>query len=304
MENGIHSMTYWKNRRTKMQRLKISEENKEEIINDLIEQITKAKTVQELEAITIPKDKTFNKKVKKPEIYISANNLEKMFALVDECSTECQWHGLVKRSTEKIECFYIYDILVFPQINTCSSTDTDEEEYMNWLMKIMDDEDENKINHLRLHGHSHVNMAVFSSSVDDTYQKELLANIKDDDYYIFFVLNKKRDICILVYDYLQNVLFETKEVTIHLLDNMDIINEWAKEQLKENCKSTYYNSYSNSYSWKNKNSKITTTAAYTNPYYDNDEYDFYGDPYYSGVYDPYVKSSKKSKIKSKKKHKK
>lgn len=248
-----------------MKIIKPTQEYKNKVIKEITEQINNAKSMNSIENLKIAKNTIPFKNIKPPEIYIQTNVLEKMFALVENCPTECQWHGLVKRSKEKPEVFYVYDVLVFPQINTAASTDTDEDKYMDWLITIMEDKDQDKFNDLRLHGHSHVNMNVYSSSIDDKFQEDILTNIKDDDYYIFFVLNKNRDICILLYDYLQNILFETKDIKLYLMDNETIIKNWAKEELEKNTiKQTYTKTYPSPYSWYDNGSY------YFDPYYDED----------------------------------
>ena len=256
-----------------MKKLKVTHEDKTRILKDITEQINNAKTLTELENIKITKDKTYLTKIKKPSIYIKCDVLEKMFALVNESSTECQWHGLVQRNPKE-NAYWIYDVLVFPQINSAASTDSDEEKYTEWLMQL----DDNTIKHLRMHGHSHVNMEVYSSTIDDTFQEEILSNIKDDDYYIFFVLNKKREICILLYDFIQNIIFETKDIELKLTNKKGVISDWAKEQLKLNVekqKTTpyYYNNYDpygiyeynyspNTYKNTKKQSKISIQRRY------------------------------------------
>lgn len=248
-----------------MKKIRATEDYKENIIKDLTEQINNAKTITEIEKVQILKDKTSFKNVKTPEIYIPADVMEKMYALVDESATECQWHGLVQRAEKFPNIFYIYDVLVFPQKNTAASTDSDEEKYTTWLMEIMTDEDETKFDNLRLHGHSHVNMGVYSSSIDDKYQEDILANVKDDDYYIFFVLNKKRDICILLYDFSQNIMFETKEIKLHITSNETVIKDWAKEQLDK---------YVEKKTWFSTKNWGTVSYPYSTPY--NDETESYG----------------------------
>jgi len=273
-----------------MQKLLITQEERNQVLKELTEQVTKAKTTSELESIKVPKDKTIFKNVHKPEIYISASNLEKMFALVNASSVECQWHGLVKRSETNFNRFFIYKILVFPQINSSASTDTDENEYIDWLMQLDDDQFQD----LRFHGHSHVNMAVYSSSIDDTFQQDLLANIKQNDYYIFFVLNKKREICILVYDYLQNTLFETKDCKIFLLDdNNELIDEWAKKELKEKAQTKTYKYTKTSSYYKNLNASF---------YYEDDDTDWYAECFYDPYKDVPKQPTKKVKKKKKKRY--
>ena len=186
-------------------------------INDLIKEYTK-----------IPKD------VKKPVIQVSADAYIKMLELVNQSELECSWHGLVRRSTDK-NLYYVYDILVFPQINSPATTTTDETEFANWQMKLISDMNF-PIEDLRLHGHSHVNMSVFSSGVDDKYQKDLITKVDNGDYYIFFIMNKKMEICILLYDFDQQILFEKADIDFQIVDaECNDIRGWARKELKENA---------------------------------------------------------------------
>lgn len=225
-----------------MKKIRITEQEKKDLKKEINEIIEKALDSSEISAITIkPKDlneKLLDKsKVVKPEIYIPVNVLEKMFALVDESSVEIQWHGLVKRKENK---YWIYDILMFPQKNSAARTDTDDDKYADWLTNIMQDENPDKFDDLRMHGHSHVNMQVYSSSIDDTYQEQILANLKENDFYIFMVMNKKREVCTLLYDYVQNILFETADIEIYKTTGKEILKTWAEAQIKEYCEKPTY----------------------------------------------------------------
>ena len=60
----------------------------------------------------IPKD------VKKPTLNIDADAYIKMLELINQSDVEISWHGLVNRQSEL--SFYLYDILVFPQINSAT----------------------------------------------------------------------------------------------------------------------------------------------------------------------------------------
>ena len=223
-----------------MNRLRLTKEHQELLIQEAINQIETANTIAELGELGKLLPPLDTKKLKKPTIFIRANAYLKMQELVMQSDVEISWHGLVKRDIEK-NAYLIYDILVFPQVNSATSTNTDQTEYAKWVQEIMMDEDESKFDDMRMHGHSHVNMNVFSSGVDDEYQKNLITNIKDGDYYIFLILNKKHDICALLYDYNQQILFETKDLNIRVItDTNESISVWAANQIKNNCKKPPY----------------------------------------------------------------
>lgn len=169
--------------------------------------------------------------VKKPTIAVTADAYLKMLELVNQSPVECSWHGLVERYGNS---YLVYDVLVFPQINSATSTTTDEKEFAEWQTKLIMDP-EFPIEKLRLHGHSHVNMNVFSSGVDDKYQEDLLTKVDDGDYYIFFIMNKKMEMCIFLYDFEQQVMFDKNDIEFQILTSSGDARGWAKEQLKENA---------------------------------------------------------------------
>lgn len=251
-----------------MKKLSTSPEEKTKFIEDLTERLAwynrgslKDFKIDDLkeEYSKIPDD------VKKPVILIEADTYVKMLELVKQSTVECSWHGLVKKSKKK-GVYLIYDIIVFPQVNTATTTSTDEKEFAEWQMNLISDPSF-PIEDLRMHGHSHVNMNVFSSSVDDKYQKDLLTKVEDGDYYIFIIMNKKMDICTLLYDMDQNILFENNDITLDILtNNKKPIRNWAKEELKDKCKEpkittkkyTYWDE--NNMEWYNKNNAIINSA--------------------------------------------
>lgn len=233
-----------------MKQLRLSSSDREAFINNVTELVNKGNVAQ-LKDLSAYLTKVDQESVKKPTVYVMADTMAKMEALVKESSVEISWHGLVKRNKEE-NCYLVYDIVVFPQINSAAATQTDQEEYAEWLVSILNDEDESKFDDMRMHGHSHVNMGVFSSTIDDGYQTELLTNIQDGDYYIFMILNKKRDLCCLVYDYEQQILFENADVTVKTVGNdKKAIEDWAKRQIKELCKTPEPKTYI----WNKKDTK-------------------------------------------------
>ena len=168
-----------------------------------------------------------------PVIQITSDAYVKMYELVNQSSVEIQWHGLVEKNDN---VYTIYDILVFPQTNSAAATSSDQNEFAEWQTKLIMDINF-PIDKMRMHGHSHVNMNVYSSTIDDGYQSELITKVEDGDYYIFLVLNKKMEMYPLLYDFNQQILFEGKDISIVILDsNNNDIRTWCAEQIKENCK--------------------------------------------------------------------
>ena len=169
-----------------MKKLKLTQEEKNKFLTALSEKLDKsfrAKGIEKLsiedikkEVMSVPKD------VKLPKIYLTATAYVKMLELVRQSPIEISWHGLVKRDIEN-NVYIIYDVLVFPQINSATTTTADEEGFAKWQTNLLMDMDF-PIEDLRMHGHSHVNMNVFSSGVDDQYQEDLIHKVEDDDYSI------------------------------------------------------------------------------------------------------------------------
>lgn len=142
---------------------------------------------------TVPKD------LVDPKIYITAMAFCKMQTLIQKCDKEIAWHGLVRHSGRN---YTIYDILVYPQTVTAATATSIDDDYPIWISKLEDKE----INNMRMQGHSHVNMGVTPSGVDEQYYRDLLAHVTD--YYIVMVLNKRNDATVRLYDVANNVLYE------------------------------------------------------------------------------------------------
>ena len=84
-----------------------------------------------------------------------------------------------------------------------------------WLMNHEDD----VFNNIRMQGHSHVNMGVTPSGVDNSLYERILEQLDDEMFYIFLIYNKKGDKTFKIYDLAKNILFETGDVTVKVLDD-------------------------------------------------------------------------------------
>lgn len=153
----------------------------------------------------------------KPEAWL------KMWSLVASESGEIGWHGTVERRANKI--FEITDIVVYPQFVTGTTVQTDDVGYGNWLHKELDDE---TFNHLRFHGHSHVNMSTSPSGIDTTWYNDILQGLSNEDYYIFAILNKRDDMFIEIYDLASNTIYEKKDIVINvILSDNNYLQNWV-----------------------------------------------------------------------------
>ena len=217
-----------------MKRLRANDQEKTSFINKIIQKFTEEKTsIEDFSIDDIKKE--FSKipdNIVKPIVQVTSDAYIKMLELVNQSPVECSWHGLVARDEEN-DIYTVYDVMVFPQINSATTTTTDEDEFAEWQTNLIMDPTF-PIEDLRLHGHSHVNMNVFSSGVDDKYQKDLITKVEDGDYYIFFIMNKKMDICIFLYDFKQQIMFEKKDITFEIVTlEGSCARKWAEEELKE-----------------------------------------------------------------------
>lgn len=168
------------------------------------------------------------KDAKTPQIKFTQTAYDKMFALVDEHYQEIAWHGIVERTEkEKSIEYLITDIIMYPQKTAASTVDAIESEITNWNMSLDDD----TVNNMRMQGHSHVNMQAFSSGTDEATMQGIMSQVTD--YYIFFIVNKRRDAYIRFYDIESNLVYEKLSYTIKGRPNQ---TEWAKENIEKYIK--------------------------------------------------------------------
>lgn len=160
----------------------------------------------------------------KAQIVFSAVAYAKMVMLIQGFETEVAWHGVVFRDEKEPNRFYITDIMVYPQIVTGGTANTEQIPYQNWLYA----HDDEVFNNIRMQGHSHVNYSTNPSSVDIVHQEKILSQIDDDMFYIFMIWNKKFEKTIKIYDLANNTLYETGDVEIYIGDEGCDLNAFVK----------------------------------------------------------------------------
>lgn len=188
---------------------------------------------------TINFRKTLDSVDKKATLTFTENAWWKMQLLIDKFSDEVAWHGIAARDgDENDDKYVIYDIVVYPQEVGAATVDTDQTKYQDWLYGL----DDYQFNNLRMQGHSHVNMGVTPSPVDEAHQDAILSQLSDDMFYIFLIWNKKNDRNIRIYDLKKNTLFETKDVEVVVEgDNLtDFLADAGSKVTKKTYGFNYY----------------------------------------------------------------
>lgn len=154
-----------------------------------------------------------------PEVYITTEAYVKMRTLVDKTTTELGWYGFVSKAPGLTNIYIIEDIIVYPQKVTGATCEQDEDRLFEFEMSLTDEQ----INTRRFQGHSHVNMGVTPSGVDENFYQDLLSQVTD--YYIIMVTNKRNENHIRFYDMEHNIMYTDLELKILLNDGTDV-EDW------------------------------------------------------------------------------
>lgn len=223
--------------------IKITPECMDEIRKDFEDALSSAK----LSDGKINFTKSFGNIKRDATVYFTELAWLKMQTLIREFDKEVAWHGLAYRGndSEKDE-YFIRDILVYPQEVAAATVNTDQEKYQMWLMNHEDD----VFNNIRMQGHSHVNMGVTPSSVDTSLYDRILEQLDDTMFYIFLIYNKRGEKTYKIYDLAKNVLFETSDITVKILDDGTGIEKFlqeAKTMVKDKVYSAPVSVYSGGY---------------------------------------------------------
>jgi hypothetical protein len=162
-------------------------------------------------------------------VLLSPEAYRKIVVLVTEFNSEVAWHGSASRTGDSE--FTIEDIYVYPQEVTGGSVTTDQVKYANWLHGLDDD----TFSKIRMQGHSHVNMGVTPSGVDDKHREGILGLLESDMFYIFMIWNKSLNIHTLIYDMASNILYENKDIEVKLLmgEGMEDFLTDAREKVQK-----------------------------------------------------------------------
>lgn len=175
----------------------------------------------------------------------------KMLMLLDRFDSEVAWHGTVERLEDAV--FVIKDILVYPQKVTGTTVNTDQERYQTWLMNLDDD----TFNALHMQGHSHVNMTTTPSPTDLTHQESILAQCRDEDFYIFMIFNKSLKHTVKIFDLKSNILYENADIEIGIRDESGDLETFIEEAKRDVVTSVVSYATARNYGAKTANAKVS-----------------------------------------------
>lgn len=213
------------------------------------------------------------KQLVEPKIYITTEAYCKMRKLVDDTRTEIGWYGTVTKVPGLDSTYVIEDILVYPQKVTGATCEQDESKMFEFEMSLTTEQ----VNTKRFHGHSHVNMGVTPSGVDESFYQDILTQVTD--YFIICITNKSNQYTVRFYDVQNNILYTDLKLEI-LNDDGTTLEHWyeeAKKCLTEPVVTT----------------SSTNTGRITSPTIDELFEDYSDDDYYEPYWKSYYKGDTK-----------
>lgn len=213
----------------------------ERTLKDLtpIKELIKTKALEEVDAISnlstnyatlrisvedIIKEYLESQNIPDPRWYITATAYAKMKLLVHEHAKEIGWYGTVEAHPNNQ--YIINDIIVYPQHVSGATCEQDETKMFDFEMSLTTEQ----VNARRFQGHSHVNMGVTPSGVDETFYSRLMQQV--NDYFMIAIINKSGSIYTRFYDVEHNIVYT--DVPIWVIDESGVcLDKWVKEQLEE-----------------------------------------------------------------------
>lgn len=224
-----------------------------------------------------------DKQLEEPKVYITTEAYVKLRKLVDDTTTEIGWYGTVTKMPGFESVFVIDDILVYPQTVTGATCVQDDDRVFEFELNLSTDQ----VNRKRFHGHSHVNMGVTPSGVDEQFYQDILTQV--DDYFIVMITNKSGAYYTRFYDMQNNILYTGIPVQV-MLDNGIALEHWYDDATQNNIKEHTYTAPIK----PGADKKNFQNSIFDNPY---DDYDY--DPYesYADRYTRYYESTKLDKRK-------
>ena len=233
-------------------RLKLTPDFKRDIISKFTESLDKVNVFDG--KISFNQSFSCNEKA---TVWFTPGAYTKMIALIHSVDGEVGWHGITSRMDTDGNDYLVSDILVYPQMVTGGTVETDQEKYNQWMMTLEDDE----YNNMHFHGHSHSNMGAFFSSTDNEHVSALVDQLEDDMFYIFMVWNKKFQFVAKIYDMEKSILFETADVSVKMQDETDGLTEFLIGAAKLIEKGTLYSANKNTGANPGGTKPVSNTAA-------------------------------------------
>lgn len=199
----------------------------------------------------------------RPQVKFTATAWLKIVALISMHDKEIAWHGVVTRTDDSH--FVVEDIMMYPQ-KVLSAYVEDDDNHAEWIASLPRE----TLQKLKLQGHSHVSFSAKPSQTDLDNWESYARPLRNDNYYIFMIVNKKWELTMRIYDLLTNSQYENDDIDVVIeCDGCDDLIKWCKEEKKENIKETVYVSNAPAQKTENKkeNTKQTDNSKALSTYY-------------------------------------
>ena len=191
----------------------ITEAEKQKLLDEFQQKLAKMRMFDG--KLSMEQSYEYKEKLPKAVLWYTPKAWIKMISLVDSFTGEVGWHGSIERVKGSTNEYVVKDIFVYPQTVTGAHVDTDEEEYHDFIMEVIQQHESDPDFCLNFHGHSHVNMAVSPSGTDISDQKTKMEDQKTG-FYVFTIQNKQRDSKTWIYDYDNNIAYMPEDVEIDI----------------------------------------------------------------------------------------
>lgn len=195
-------------------------------------------------------------KLPKAKLTVSETARQKMYALVDGFDSEVAWY---MKCTKGDESYTVDDVWVYPQKVSSVYVEMDMEKYPEWDISLPDDVS------LNGQGHSHHTMAVSPSGTDKDSQKSYVGYLNGRGFYIFCIINRKRDENWWIYDLDKGVIYEPEDITVTNRTGYEDFVKAAKDMvspIKHEVSSVGSNKVSKSDGGKKKARKLSDFEEY------------------------------------------
>ena len=189
-----------------------------------------------------------------PDVIISHKAHAKMWSLVQECPIEISWLSSVVRDEDGD--FYIKDVYVPLQECSAATTVITADGEAEMMMELINSGNGSELGIMHCWGHSHVNMDVGSSGVDEDQTQDFID--KFDDHFVRFIGNKRGDLNCHVYLKGQGITLNQPKIIIEDEQGDDDFDysAWAIEQIEQKVTREYFQPKSK-----------TTVSSYIDDYY-------------------------------------
>lgn len=168
-----------------------------------------------------------------PYVFYTAEVIRAIEHIVSTQDKEVAWVGLVEKL--KDSNYLVYKLYIPNQTVTSTSVDIEPDAMANLVMQILNEN--HNPEHLRYHGHSHVNMAVFPSSTD---QQHIVDYLEHADFFIREIRNKNDKYRVDIFDKEQNKIYHCVDTDIYELLQDDEFYLKIDSQLEKQIKKKIY----------------------------------------------------------------